>query len=387
MNEVLKYLLAEQEDMLACLKNLVEHETPTNGSKTDNDEFAKMLGKKFEELTGGKSEVLYNSAGYGNHLMAEFGDGEEQILVLCHYDTVWPKTTIVAKPFKIEDGKAYGPGIYDMKAGIMQGLFAVKALKELGRKLNKKVVFLFTSDEEVGSPSSRGLIEQQARKSKCVLVLEPSASDNGKPIGALKTARKGVGFFDIKVKGIAAHAGSAHKDGRSAIGEMAKQVDYIHSLTDHNEGLTLNVGVIKGGTETNVVAAECLASVDVRVWTKEQGDMITFQLLNLQPLTPDVKIEVKGGINRPPMERTADVVQMYELAKNIATTELGMADLPEMAVGGGSDGNFTCTIAPTLDGLGAVGDGAHAAHEYIVVAEIPKRAALVALLLEKLANQ
>lgn len=386
MNEVLKYLTAEQDNMLACLKAIVEHETPSNGSKADNDEFAAMFGKKFEEIVGGKAEVLYNSAGYGNHLMATYGEGTEQILILCHYDTVWPKTTIVANPFRIEDGKAYGPGIYDMKGGIVQGLFAIKALKELGKKLNKKVVFLFTSDEEVGSPSSRGLIEREAGKSKYVLVLEPSASENGKPIGALKTARKGVGMFDIKVKGIASHAGAAHQEGRSAIGEMAKQVDYIHSLTDHNSGLTLNVGVIKGGTESNVVAAECMASVDVRVWTKEQADMITFQLMNLQPLTPDVKIEVKGGINRPPMERTEAVAQMYELAKDIAVNDLGMQELPERAVGGGSDGNFTCRIAPTIDGLGAVGDGAHAAHEYLIVNEMPKRAAMVALLIEKLAN-
>lgn len=387
MNEVLKYLTAEQDNMLACLKAVVEHETPSKGSKADNDEFAAMFGKKFEELVGGKAEVLYNSAGYGNHLMATYGDGAEQILILCHYDTVWPKTTIVGNPFRVEDGKAYGPGIYDMKGGIVQGLFAIKALKELGKKLNKKVVFLFTSDEEIGSPSSRGIIESEAKKSKYVLVLEPSASENGKPIGALKTARKGVGMFDIKVKGIASHAGSAHQEGRSAIGEMAKQVDYIHSLTDHNSGLTLNVGVIKGGTESNVVAAECLASVDVRVWTKEQADMITFQLMNLQPLTPDVKIEVKGGINRPPMERTEDVAKMYEMAKSIAINDLGMIDLPERAVGGGSDGNFTCVLAPTIDGLGAVGDGAHAAHEYLIVAEMPKRAALVALLIEKLANE
>lgn len=387
MNEVLKYLAAEQENMMACLKFLVEHETPTKGDKADNDAFVKMLAAKFEEMTAGKAEILFNSEGFGNHLKAVCGDGHEQILVLCHYDTVWPKGTLIGTPFKVEDGKAYGPGIYDMKAGIVQGLFAVKALKELGRKLNKKIAFLFTSDEEIGSPSSRSIIEREAAQSKYVLVLEPSASENGKPIGALKTARKGVGMFNIKIKGLAAHAGAAYTQGRSAIAEMAKQVDYIHSLTDHNQGITLNVGVIKGGTEANVVAAGCYAEVDARVWTKEQGDMLTFQMLNLQPLTPDVKIEVKGGINRPAMERTAGVAHMYEMAKEIAINDLGMADLPERAVGGGSDGNFTAPLVPTLDGLGAVGDGAHAAHEYIVVEDIPKRSALVALLMEKLANE
>ena len=387
MNEILKYLTAEHENMLNCLQTVVEHETPSNGAKGDNNEFVSKLARIFTELTGGTAKTIHNDAAYGNHLLAAYGDGVEQILILCHYDTVWPRNTITHNPFRVEGGRAYGPGIYDMKAGIVQGLFAVKALRTLGRKLNRKVVFLFTSDEEVGSPTSRGIIEHEAAKSKYVLVLEPSAGENGKPLGAIKTARKGVGMFDIKVKGVASHAGAAHKEGRSAIGEMAKQVDYIHSLTDHNEGLTLNVGVIRGGTESNVVAAECFASVDVRVWTKEQADMITFQLTNLQPLTEGVKIDVKGGINRPPMERTAAVAELYELAKDLAINELGMSDLPERAVGGGSDGNFTCVLAPTLDGLGAVGDGAHAAHEYIVVDEMPKRAALVALLLEKLADK
>jgi glutamate carboxypeptidase len=301
--------------------------------------------------------------------------------MLAHFDTVWRKGELEKMPFRIEDGKAYGPGIFDMKGGLVQGIYALHALKSLKKEIGCKVVFLFTSDEEIGSPTSRELIEEEAKKSKCVLVLEPAMSPNG----ALKTSRKGVGLFHLKVTGRPSHSGIDHEKGRSAIEELARQIIYLHSLTNYGTGTTVNVGVIKGGTTSNVVAAEAEAEIDLRVRTQAEAERVIPLILGIQPQTDGTTLNITGGINRPPLERTEQVAKMYEIAKNLAKEKLGF-ELPEAATGGASDGNFTAPLAPTIDGLGAVGDGAHAVHEHVLISEMPVRSTLVALLLETLAE-
>ncbi|MBA4494322.1 M20 family metallopeptidase [Paenactinomyces guangxiensis] len=380
MNEVLQYLQSKQEEMLAVLKRFVELESPSR-EKALTDRLGVEIAKRFTELTGGSTTVIKNDL-YGNHIRGEWGSGEEQILLLAHFDTVWQHGDLEKMPFRITEGKAYGPGIFDMKGGLVQGLYALHALHMLRKQLCCKVVYLFTSDEEIGSPTSRPLIEEEAKKSKYVLVLEPSMSPNG----ALKTSRKGVGMFHLKVKGQPAHSGIDHDKGRSAIEELARQISYLHSLTDYSTGTTVNVGVIRGGTTSNVVAAEAEAEIDLRITTQAEAERLMPVILGLQPQTEGTGLTVTGELNRPPLERTEQVAAMYQLAKKLAKEELNF-DLPEAATGGASDGNFTAPLAPTIDGLGAVGDGAHAVHEHLVVSEMPVRSALVALLLASLGGQ
>lgn len=263
-----------------------------------------------------------------------------------------------------------------MKAGIAQMMFALAALREIGGDLPRPVKVLLVSDEEGGSNSSRSITETLARQCAAVLVCEPSG-----PGGALKTARKGVGSFTVKVTGQAAHSGLDFEKGQSAILELAHQIVAISQLNDPQSGTTLNVGVIRGGTRTNVVAAEAVAEVDLRIARKADGAIMERKIRQLRPVNRQCRLEIEGGINRPPLERTKQVVALFDVARNIAA-DLGFA-LDEIAVGGGSDGNFTAGIGvPTLDGLGAVGEGAHAPHESVVAAELPLRAALLAGLIE-----
>lgn len=380
MNDILAFLTEKQQDMVEHLRSLVETESPSL-DKESTDEMAKLVAALFEQLTGGKASIIANER-YGNHVRGEWGQGEEQILILAHFDTVWKKGTLQSMPFRIEGDKAYGPGVFDMKGGLLQGLYALHALKSLSRMPAAKVVFLFTSDEEIGSPTSRSLIEAEAKNSKCVLVLEPSMSPNG----ALKTSRKGIGMFQMKVQGVPSHAGLDHEKGKSAVEELARQITYLHSLTDYSTGTTVNVGLVNGGTTSNVVAAEAEAEIDLRVVSEVEEKRMLSLLLNPNPLTEGTAVQVTGEMNRPPMERTERVAQLYETAKNIAEAELHF-HLPEASTGGGSDGNFTAPLAPTLDGLGAVGEGAHAVHEHLLLSKMPLRSALVALLIEKLAKE
>ncbi|MCQ6268366.1 M20 family metallopeptidase [Fictibacillus sp. WQ 8-8] len=379
MNETLKFLKEKESEMLSTLRTLVEKESPSL-NKELTDEVGELVLDTFCGLTGGSATVIPNQE-YGNHIRGEWGEGDEQILILTHFDTVWPEGEIERLPFKIEDGKVYGPGVFDMKGGLVQGIYALHALKELQRKVSCKVVVLFTSDEEIGSPTSQQLIEEEARKSKFVLVLEPALS----PKGALKTSRKGVAMLNVEVNGLPAHSGVEPENGISAIEELAHQTIYLHSLNNYELGTTVNVGVIKGGTHSNVVAARAEAEIDVRFNSQKEFDRVIPFLKNLTPHIQGTEISVTGGINRPPLERTEQVGKMYELAKNIARDELHF-DLLEKATGGGSDGSFTALIAPTLDGLGAVGDGAHAEHEHLILSEMPVRSALLALLIEKLSS-
>ncbi len=305
------------------------------------------------------------------------------VLLLGHYDTVYPLGTLAAMPCSIVGNKLTGPGVLDMKSGIALMLHALAALqdwhgKEQHGALPRPVTVLLVSDEEAGSNSSRAITESLAKQAAAVLVFEPSYGRQG----AVKTARKGVGAYLVKVTGKASHAGLDFEKGVNAILELARQIEKISSFTDLKKGLTVNVGIVSGGSRTNVVPAEAAAQVDVRIARLKDAAGIDKKMRSLRPFNRKCKIEISGGINRPPMERTAGVAALYAQAAAIAR-ELGWK-LGEAAVGGGSDGNFTAGLGiPTLDGLGAVGDGAHAAHEHIQISELPRRAALLASLIER----
>ena len=374
-NEVLRWLTARQSEMVASVREMVLRESPTQ-DKQACDELCSYLAAEFECL-GGRVRI-HRQRSAGNHLQVIFpgGKGRKPVLLLGHLDTVYDVGTLQAMPWREEKGRLYGPGVFDMKSGIAQMMFALWAAREVRGGLPRPVTVLLVSDEEGGSESSRALTEKIARQSAAVLVCEPAG-----PGGALKTARKGVGSFLMKITGQAAHAGLDFEKGQSAILELAHQIQAISRLTDLKRGVTLNVGVVRGGTRTNVIAAEAVAEVDLRIAKKADGAVMERKIRGLRPANPKCRIEIDGGINRPPMERTKQVVALYELARKIAR-ELGFS-LTEIAVGGGSDGNFTGGIGiPTLDGLGAVGEGAHAPHESIIAAELPRRAALLAGLIE-----
>lgn len=374
MERIYPFLENKTDMMTDYLKEIVEHESPSHDHELLN-KLASWISETFITLTGGQTRIIENE-GAAHHVIGEWGEGEEQLLILAHFDTVWPKGTIERMPFEIKEGKAMGPGVFDMKGGLIQGLFALHALKELGLSLNKKVVYLFNSDEEIGSPTSRQIIESEARKSDVVFVLEPAVGEQG----SLKTFRKGAGRFHIEVTGIPAHAGADPEKGASAVEELAHQIIKLHSLTDFDIGTTINVGKITGGTAYNVVAEKAVADVDLRVRTKEEFDRIIPLIKGLEPKRSGTTVQVSGGVNRPPFERTKAVIELFETARQLAKNYLDI-DLTEQGTGGFSDGNLTAPITRTLDGLGAVGDGAHANHEHLIVSEMPKRSALLALLL------
>src|SRR6266404_4539534 len=301
-----------------------------------------------------------------------------QLLVLGHYDTVYSSGTVGKMPFRISRGKAYGPGIFDMKAGIVQALFALQALQEASAELHKRLVFLWTSDEETGSESSRKLLEAEARRSDAVLVLEPSFG----PRGLLKTARKGVGIAELIVHGRASHAGLAPQDGINAIHELAQQLARIEKWNDLRRGVTINAGIIEGGSRTNVIPERARAAVDLRALGISDRRGMERRLHALRPFDRGARLEITGGFRRPPLERKMSV-SLFAHAKSLAK-QMNLS-LGECTVGGGSDGNFTAALGiPTLDGLGAVGDGAHSFREHILINTMPQRAALLAALLASL---
>ncbi len=327
----------------------------------------------------GASVSRVGGDGAVGHVAAEWPGRGPAVLLLGHFDTVWPVGQLQRMPHVERDGRLFGPGVLDMKAGVAIGAAAATWLAaRVPEERRPKVTLFVTADEEVGSRSSRAEIERRARESQAVLVLEPAL-----PGGAVKTARKGVGEFTLTAHGIASHAGASPEAGASAVHELARQITALEALNDPARGLTLNVGVVAGGTRSNVVAETASAQVDVRVSQMADAARIEAALAALTPVNPRVRLEMSGRISRPPMERTAGVVRLYELARAVAR-EMGR-DLAEGATGGASDGNFTAALGvPTLDGLGAVGDGPHALHEHVVVNELAPRAALVAGLLAKL---
>ncbi|KIL38375.1 peptidase [Gordoniibacillus kamchatkensis] len=364
-------------ELLQLLEESVNMDSPSR-SKASGDTMADWYTRQFIRITGGSVE-RYKHPVAGDRLLCQAGDGPKQILLVGHYDTVWPLGEAERRPFRIEQGKAYGPGVYDMKAGLLQAIFAIKALQDTGRfPEDKKVVLLINSDEEIGSPTSREWIEEAARQSAAAFVLEPPME----PSGALKTSRKGSGNYKLAVKGKSAHAGVSPQKGVSAIQELAQQIQKLHSWTHYARGSTVNVGVVHGGIGSNVVAEHAEAEIDVRVATNEEAERIEREIAALRPYHPDAELTVTGGMNRPPMVRTEAIASLYELARRLAQTELA-AQLEETGTGGVSDGNFIAAVGtPTLDGLGARGDHAHSPLEYILIEEIPFRAALLALLIE-----
>jgi glutamate carboxypeptidase len=298
-----------------------------------------------------------------------------QLLVVGHYDTVYAAGTLRKMPFRVRGGKAYGPGTFDMKAGIVQALFALEALQLRRTPLRKRIVFLWTSDEEIGSGTSREQIEREARRSDAVFVLEPSSGRRG----LLKTSRKAVGEAEILVHGRAAHAGLDPQSGVNAVHELARQIARIEKWNDPRRGITVNAGIIAGGARVNVIPERARAVLDLRASTLRGMRRVEKQLRALRPILPGAKLEVRGGFNRAPLERKWSAV-LFARAKKLAS-RMGLA-LGECSSGGGSDGNFTAALGvPTLDGLGAVGGGAHSAREHILIRKMPERAALLAALL------
>lgn len=354
--------------LLETIEALVTMESPSH-DKEAVDRCGRALEARLQAL--GATVERLPQATAGDHLRATLGSGDDQVLLLGHFDTVWDVGQLARMPLERRDGRLHGPGVYDMKAGIAIGMLAMRAVAALGAA-HSRIVMLLTTDEEVGSTTSRALIEDEARRSRAVFVLEPSL-----PGGTLKTARKGCGEFELVVTGIPAHAGVDPTKGASAILELAHQTIALHALRDLDRGLSVNVGVVEGGSRPNVVAEHARARVDVRAPTLADAAEIEARIHALTPVVPGVRLAISGGFERPPMERTAGVAALFARARAIAA-HLGY-QLDEGSTGGGSDGNFTAAIGvPTLDGLGAIGDGAHARHEHVEIESLTSRAALVA---------
>jgi len=364
----------KERALLDLIRQLVAAESPSD-VKSAVDACVALVASRAHAL-GGRVK-LHRQRAFGNVLEAHFGprttNPRNRILLLGHLDTVWPLGALKTMPCVLSAGRLHGPGTLDMKTGVAMALTALEMLAET-RSLQKEIILLLNPDEEVGSPVSRPITEKLAQQCGAVLVLEPAQGL------ALKTARKGTGNWRICVRGVAAHAGVDFKKGANALLELARIIETVSSWTDLRRGLTVSVGVAAGGTKMNVVPAHAWAEVDVRIARKADGPRIERKFAALKPKDKRCSLELTGGINRPPMERLRGTVRLFKQAQAIAT-ELGFA-LDEAATGGASDGNFTAALGiPTLDGLGAVGDGAHARHESVIVEHLAPRTALLAALL------
>jgi glutamate carboxypeptidase len=390
--KLLAYCRSDLPNILKLLREAVEIESPTY-SRADIDRISRFFAREFRRHHG-KVWLLENST-TGAALVAEFWGGphpsgsrlgsgkrapsgaQKPILLIGHHDTVWPKGTLARMPFRVQAGRAYGPGVLDMKSGIVMVIAVVRALQALGVRPASPVRLFLNPEEETGSVAFRREIERESKGSRAVLVLEPAATG-----GALKTARKGTGEFHVTVQGRSAHAGINPAAGINAIGELARQILKIEKLAEPRRGLTLNVGVIEGGTRSNVVPEYARATVDVRIPRADDQARIEGKMFSLKAVHPGALLRVEGGINRPPMER-AMTMDLFGKARILAS-RLGL-EVKDAATGGGSDGNFSAALGiPTLDGLGGVGDGAHALHEHVIIRELPRRAALLAALLATL---
>jgi glutamate carboxypeptidase len=382
---LLQHLTPRLSEMLSLLRKFVVAESPSF-EKVPMDRCCAVIAKAWRELSGARIERIAQKSKAenerGDHLRITWTPAKVrptgQLLVLGHYDTVYSSGTLRKMPFRISAGKAYGPGTFDMKAGIVQALFAAQVLQHLptSEQPRKRIVFLWTSDEEIGSESSRKLIETEARRSDAVFVLEPSYG----PRGALKTQRKGVGEAELVVHGRASHAGLAPQDGINAIHEISRQIAHLESWNDLQRGVTISAGTIEGGTRTNVIPELARVQLDLRATTIADMRKLERRLHSLRPELKGARLEVSGGFSRAPLERKMSAA-LFARAKTLAS-EIGFS-LDECAVGGGSDGNYTAAAGiPTLDGLGAVGDGAHSPHEHIIAKTMPQRAALLAALLQ-----
>jgi glutamate carboxypeptidase len=372
---VLQFCSAHSDEMRRDLERLVALESPSH-DKAAVDRCGAALAGMLRAC--GASVRLLPQAGRGDHLRAEIGGGRCRVLLLGHFDTVWDVGQLSRMPLCEKDGRLFGPGIFDMKAGIVIAIMAARALRTLAPAAMPTVVMLWTTDEEVGSETSRAAIELEAQASDAVLVLEPSL-----PGGAVKTRRKGCGEFVLTARGVSAHAGIDPSQGASAVHELAFQIGQLELLNDPAKGISVNVGVIAGGTRANVVAEGARAVVDVRVPSAADGRYVEERIRALRARHPRVQLEITGGVERPPLERSPGVARLFEQARVVAG-DLGQ-DLQEGGTGGGSDGNFTAAMGvPTLDGLGPRGDGAHALHEHVLLQDLPWRAAFLARLLVSL---
>jgi len=372
---LLRHIEPRLPEMIATIRELVEIESPSF-SKDAVDRLGKVLAGKFEAL-GGKTQ-FHRAKHVGDHLQIDFaGMNGKPVMLLGHHDTVYDLGTLETMPFRATPQRLYGPGTLDMKCGIVMMMMAIAVLKEVAGGLPRPITVLLNTDEEVGSESSRPITEKLAKESAAVFVLEPAQG----PSAALKTARKGVGDYHVKVTGRAAHSGVDFEKGHSAILELVRQIERISNFTDLKRGLTVNVGLVRGGTRTNVVPAEAQADVDIRIAHAEDAALLEDKFRSLKSIDRECKLEVTGGLNRPPMERTPGIAALFSRAKKVAA-ELGW-DLEEASTGGGSDGNFTAALGvPTLDGMGAAGEGAHSRDESVVISELPRRTALLAAMMQ-----
>jgi glutamate carboxypeptidase len=371
VDPILAFAQAEEKNIIKLIRLMVECESPSD-DRNALDRFVSLLS----DVVAPMAKIRIVREG---HMRIEFAlpgaRKRGRILALGHSDTVWPLGTLPGMPFRQEKGRLWGPGVLDMKSGLAFFVFAMRALRELDIPVARRVVLQVNADEEVGSRTSRALTEAEAKKSDFVLVLEPGTGLEGK----LKTARKGVGAYRVAVHGKASHAGVDFGAGASAIVELARQIDRIADFTDLANGITVNPGVIAGGTRSNVVAAEASADVDIRIARLNHAAGLERKFRALRPFDRRCKVAVTGGLNRPPMERTRAIAALFQRAQKLAK-ELGV-ELEESTTGGGSDGNFTAALGiPTLDGLGGVGEGAHAPHESILIDRIADRTALLAKL-------
>ncbi len=360
-------------DMKSLLRRLVETESPSHDKDAVN-RVAAIVAEEAQRL-GAQVERIPNPE-TGDHVLAKWGSGKDGILLLCHMDTVFPLGTLAKMPYREADGKIFGPGVLDMKGGIVVSLAAIEALQR-SNSMKRPVTLLCTSDEEIGSHSSRALIESLAKESVMVFVMESGLID-----GSLKTWRKGVGDFTVKVHGRASHAGGDHEKGRNAIEEMAHQVIAIQKLTDYSKGTTLNVGIIHGGFAANVVPDECSIDVDVRILQPEEADRISVALRDLKPVLDGTSLEVSGGLNRPPMPYNEANQSAFKKAFEIAQ-KIGI-ELKAGGSGGGSDGNFVAPLGiPLLDGMGVVGADFHSEREFIFANSLDERAKLLTAFLRE----
>ncbi len=378
MSALLSYFRELEPKMIQWLMDLINTDSPSD-DKPALDRLARRLADRFSGY--GASVELVPNAESGDHLLARFSGPETEgkpILILGHLDTVWSMGEARRRPARLEDGKIFGPASFDMRGGTTLMLGLAHYLSTGRAALKRPLTILLDSDEEVGTPTARALIEKEARGCEAVLVLEPCL-----PGGAVKTARKGVGTFLVSASGVAAHAGVDYEKGVSAIQEMACQVQELYRLNNLDEGTTVNPGVIRGGTRSNVIADRAELEVDVRVATKAEGERVTRRIHALQPKLKGSEVTVEGSIKRPPLERNQQVIQLFQRARRLAA-ELGI-DLQEGSTGGGSDGCFTAALGvPTLDGLGPDGEGPHALHEHVLVDSLVPRAALLTHLALKL---
>lgn len=377
--EIVAYLKLQEDRTIGLLREIVEIESPTTDREAVN-QVADWVKLQAERL-GAETEVEPSGQpDRGDHLIARWpgdGSGQKPILVIAHMDTVWKKGTLDTMPFKVDGNRIYGPGIFDMKGAIVFALMAIEAIRNISGTTRRPVTCLFNSDEEINSTTSRGIIDREARKSECVLVLEGGVGE------AVLTSRKGILYFKVTANGVSSHAGMDHEKGINAIEEIAHQIVNIQKKTNYEVGTTVSCGVVLGGTRTNVIPAEAVLEVDARVPNRDEQLRLIAEMESLHPAVSGASLDIYTLVKRPPMDRSEGVVTLYEKAKAYAR-ELGY-ELPETSTGAISDGNLTAAIGiPTLDGLGPIGDGAHADYEHIEKDKMVKRIALLALLLENL---